>query len=120
MNIEIIDLNKGSHCPQLDTILLVDLKSKFIKYEQKLFQQLLRKNFSMCERYLTNFCFELFDLNEQEQVYVARIFFSSLVTGIMKKQALKNKLHPKTLAHTFHVIDTIESLENISAYLLYI
>ena len=118
--IEIIDLRSEESSPQLDTILLADLKNKFIKYEQKLFQGLNLKDFKICEHHLTNFCFDLLDLDENDQVYIARIFFSSIVTSIMKKHALKSQLHPKVLSHVFQVINIIDSLENISEYLLYI
>lgn len=118
--IEIINLKNESCSPQLDTILLTDLKNTFINYEQKLFRSLNLKDFTMCEHHLTDFCFELLELDEAEQVYIARIFFSSIVTSIMKKYALNSQLHPKVLSNIFKIIDVIDSLENISEYLLYI
>lgn len=118
--IEIINLKSEESSLELDTILLADLKNKFTKYEQKLFQALNLKDFKNCEHHLTNFCFDLLELNENEQIYIARIFFSSIVTSIMKKHALKSQLHPKVLSHVFQVVNIIDSLENISEYLLYI
>lgn len=116
--IEIINLNRENKVPELETILIAGLKDTFIKYEKKLHQSLITNNFELYEEYLTNFCFDLLELSENEQVYIARIFFSGIVTDIMKKQALKNQLHPKVLSHVFSTIDRIDKLENITEFVL--
>lgn len=105
---------------QLETILLTNLKKTFTIYEQKLFKDLSSRRLKDCEEHLTEFCFNLLDLEDAEQVLVARVFFTSVVTNLMKQQAQKDQLHPKILLHVFKLISTIDSLHNISEYLLYI
>ncbi|HLS06356.1 MAG TPA: AraC family transcriptional regulator [Bacillota bacterium] len=104
----------------LETILLANIKNLIMTYERKIFKDMLRKNYQKCEQHLTQFCFELLELDEFEQVFIARIFFTSLVTDLMKKQVHKEQLQPKVLSHVFHAVATIDSLQNISEYLLYI
>lgn len=104
----------------LETILLFDIEDIIMTYKQKSFQYLVIKQYKQCEDCLTKFCFELFELSDEEQVFVARIFFTSLITDLMKVQAHKNQLQPKGLAHVFKVVSTIDTLKNITEYILYI
>src|SRR5690625_2454720 len=105
---------------ELETILLRDIKTLITTYEQKIFKDLSMRRFQACENHLTQFCFDLLDLDDFEQVFVARIFFTSLVTDFMKKQGRRDQLQPKVLSYVFKVVATIDTFQNISEYLLYI
>lgn len=104
----------------LETILLHDIENIITKYKKKSFRLIVIKQYSECEKCLSDFCFELFDLSDEEQVFVARIFFTSFMTDLMKVQTHKNQLHPKSLAYVFKIVSMIDSLENITEYILFI
>src|SRR5690625_1530144 len=104
----------------LETILLFNVDQIMKIYEQKMFQSISQKNKQLSEDHLTNFCMKLLDLTDEEQVFIARIFFTSLVTDVMKMHARKNQLHPKQLSNMFKLISEIETFENISEFILFI
>lgn len=57
-------------------------------------------------------------MSEIEQVFIARTFFVSVITDIIRVHNRKNLLHPRVLSYSYDVIARIEKWENISEFLL--
>lgn len=104
----------------IESIITFDLEEIITKYDQQLFQSLREKDYLSCENYLSDFCFELLDMVEEEQVFVARIFLVSVITDIIRVHNRKNLLHPRTLSAAYAIISKVEKWENISEFLLHI
>src|SRR5699024_7081689 len=51
--------------------------------------------------------------------FVAKIFFVSVVTDVIRTQKRKNKLRPKSLSTAYHLISQIEGWANISEFILH-
>src|SRR5690625_4985635 len=96
---------------ELDTILLYNLESLITKYEQNIFNSIVKKEYDVCKSKLTQFCLDLIDLQDGEQVFIAKTFFVGIITDIIKVHTRKNQLHPKILAASY---DTIRSEEHTS------
>lgn len=114
MNEEMYDYNVMSP----ETIMLFDIEKVIIKYEKQLFSNLVKKDFFQCEENLSDFCFEILELSDEEQLFVAKTFFISIITDIIRVQARKEMLHPKILSYSYRMISKIESWKNITEYLL--
>lgn len=102
----------------VETILLFNLEALITKYETDLFNNLIKKEYERCQDILTQFCMELLDLSDQEQLFIARTFFISIITDTIRIQTRKNQLQPKTLSYAYESIAKIEKWDNISAYIL--
>src|SRR5690625_3438235 len=105
---------------RLETILLFNIEQLITKYEQKVFHSLVKKEYDICGNYLSDFCLELLELTDEEQVLITRTFFISLITDIIRVQTRKNQLHPKMLSYAYETIATLETYENLTEYLLFI
>ncbi|MBO1003348.1 helix-turn-helix transcriptional regulator [Pseudogracilibacillus auburnensis] len=103
-----------------ETIIHFDLEKSIVDYERNLFSRLTRKEYEKCEEILTDFCFELLELQENKHVFINRIFFISIITDIILVYSRKNLLHPNILAHSYKTISTVERWETISEYILHI
>src|SRR5699024_12104998 len=66
------------------------------------------------------FCMKIVQLPEREQLFVARLFFTSFVTKIIRKQNRNGRLPSNMLANAYDLIYQIEQWENISEYMLHI
>lgn len=101
-----------------ETIMLFDIEKVIIKFEKKIYSNIVKRDFVQCEDNLSDFCFELLDLSDKEQLFVARTFFISIITDIIRIQAKKELLHPKVLSYAYKTISKIETWKNITEYLL--
>lgn len=70
------------------------------------------------ENHLSSFCFSILDLSEQDQVFVARTVFVSIITDILRMQSKKDALNPVLLVKAYEKIFAIETWENISQFIL--
>src|SRR5690625_5206641 len=102
----------------MENIITFELDEIITKYDQKIFRSLQKKDFAESENYLTDFCLELLGMLEEEQLFIARIYFISIITDITRVHNRKNLLHPRTLSAAYDVISIIEEWENITEYLL--
>lgn len=89
-----------------------------MKYEQKIYHHIKMRNYTQCEEDLIVFCSELLHLSEQEQLFVVRTFYISIITNLIQMQHKKQLNHPITLSHAYQIIVEIESWENISVFIL--
>lgn len=80
----------------------------------------MKGNISDCEVLLADFCMELLDLNEDQQVFVARTFFIGTITNFIRVRAHKGLLTPISLSSSSQMIYTIEQWRTISEFLLHI
>lgn len=60
----------------------------------------------------------MLDLSESEQVLIARTFFISLITDVIRIHLRKKSLHPRVLSYAYDTIAHIEKWKNISVFLL--
>lgn len=70
------------------------------------------------EEHLTSFCFSVLDLNEEEQVFVVRIVFISIITDLLSKISKKQSIRPELLSDAYQLIYEIETWENLSQFIL--
>ena len=70
------------------------------------------------ETYLTDFCFSLIDLDETDQLFVAKTVFISIITDLLRVQSKKEMLQPQLLQDAYTMIGQIERWQNITEYLL--
>lgn len=82
------------------------------------YRKLQQKDVSSLEEYFTNICFSVLDLSDEEQVFVMRTFFISLITDIIHTQNRKKTLQPEVLHEAYQAIHRIEAWENISEFIL--
>ena len=89
-----------------------------IEYDEKVFAALKQQQYRECEQYLSDFCFEMIHVPNEEQVIILKMFFISIINDIIKIKIRKKRLHPHNLAYAYGIISTIEKWENISEVLL--
>lgn len=70
------------------------------------------------EEALSSFCYSILDLEETEQVFVARTVFVSIITDLLRTQGKKRALRPEILQEAYQMIYKIECWENISEFIL--
>lgn len=102
----------------LSNWLKLDTKRNFIVWNEQFIVDLQHGKTEELEQYLTNFCFTLLDLSDKEQVFVARTFFISIVTDIIRTQSKKGVLQSRPLYKAYELINEIENWENISEFIL--
>lgn len=88
------------------------------KYDNKLYHYLKEREYEKCEQVLSDFCFELLDLSDVEQVFIARTFFISIITDIIRIQKRKGRLHPRKLTFAYELIAKIERWKNVTEFIL--
>jgi len=87
-------------------------------YDDKLFRHLKEREYEQCEQVLSDFCFELLDLPDMEQTFIARVFYISIVTDIIGVQKRKGRLHPRSLTYSYELIAKVEKWENLSEFII--
>lgn len=87
-------------------------------YDYQLFQYLRERNYDACDKLLSDFCFELLELSDVEQVFIARTFYISIITDIIRVQKRKGRLHPRNLTFAYELIAKIEEWENVTEFIL--
>src|SRR5699024_3076063 len=88
-------------------------------FDNRLYFSLLNKDVATCEKYLKDLCFSLLELQEEKQVFVARISFVSIITDLIHMHTQKERLHVRTLAKSYDIIRNVEAWENLSAFILH-
>lgn len=116
--IEKTKLFEGNLSLDVDMVVSFQLEEVITTFEGKVFHLLTHQNYEDCERVLTDFCFELYDLPDQEQVFIARTFFISIITDMIRVQTRKQLLQPRTLSHAYKIIAIIENWKQITEYIL--
>ncbi len=102
----------------MERIIQLELEEIITFYDQKLFQSLQKQEYEKYEKYLEDFCYALLDLADDEQIFVARTFFISIITDIIRVNNRKSLLHPRILSLSYSVIARIETWENLSEFIL--
>lgn len=103
---------------EMKSIIYYGINDVVIKYDDKLFHVIQERKYEQCDQILTDFCFELLELSDNEQVFVARTFYISIVTDVIRLQQRKGRLHPRNLILAYDLIAKIEKWENISEFIL--
>lgn len=104
----------------IETMELFEFERHFRAYEEKLLSLLNRRKFRASEEVLMDFCMKIIKLPETEQLFIARLFFTSFVTNLIRTQASREKLPSSTLANAYRLIFKIEKWDNIAAYMLHL
>jgi len=104
----------------VDPELLYNLDKSFRTYEGALLTYIRKGEITDAEEVLLEFCMKIVQLPEREQLFVARLFFTSFVTKIIRKQNRNGRLPSNMLANAYDLIYQIEQWENISEYMLHI
>lgn len=103
---------------EMKNMIYYGINDVVIKYDEKLFHLLQERNYDECDQALTDFCFELLELKDSEQVFIARIFYISIITDVIRMQQRKGRLHPRNLIVAYNLIAKIEKWENVSEFIL--
>lgn len=101
-----------------DVTLYAELTETLQNHDVEVLQLIKCRNYDDVEERLTNFCFELLSFPEEEQVFIAKLYFTSIVTEIVRERIQKQLLHPKLLMQLVELGKQIEKWENISEYIL--
>lgn len=102
----------------LENIKVFQLVEVMIEYDEKIFHALRQRNYRLCEEYLADFCFEMLNVSEEEQLIILKTFFVSIINEILKIKIRKKRLHPQALAHAYGMVNTIEKWNNLTEYVL--
>lgn len=89
-----------------------------VMWDQHWTEKLQCKDKEALHNKFTELCFSVLDLSDKEQVFIARTFFISVVTDIIRTQSRKGTLQPQVLYKSYQTIDVIEKWENISEFIL--
>lgn len=79
---------------------------------------LKREDKEELERYLSAFCFSLLDLSDEDQLFIVRTVYVSIITDLLRVQSRKKMLRPALLTKAYEMIYEVESWENISEFIL--
>lgn len=101
-----------------EQILLFNIQHLLNDSEDKIFGSLARKEYEEAEKYLSELCFNVLDMPDKDHTFLMKIYFTSIVTEIIRLYTRTNRLHPERLAYSQALIIVIESWENISEYIL--
>lgn len=104
----------------IDPVMLFQLEKSFRTYEEKLLLFIKNKDLTNAEDILLDFCMKALQLPKKERLFAVRLFFTSFVTNIIRKQNNKGILPPEKLARAYELINDIEQWKNISEYMLHI
>lgn len=102
----------------VENVMVFNLEKIIADYDEKFFNSLRKREYSLCEDVLSDFCFEIIDMSDEEQVFIAKVFFTSIVTEIVRVQNRKQLYHPRLLTNALNIISYIEKWTNLSEYLL--
>src|SRR5699024_8866038 len=92
----------------------------FHSYEEKILTLLKNGKLSRAEDVLLDFCMKALQLPEKEQLFTTRLFFTSLITNIVRIQNLKGPLPSEVFAYAYKLIYEVEQWSNISTYMFHI
>lgn len=87
-------------------------------YEERFFDSIARNDFKEAEKHLFDLSYDILDMSDEDQTFFLRIYFTSIVTEIIRLQTRTNRLHPERLAASIAIIDVIETWENITEFIL--
>lgn len=101
-----------------ELILQFDINDLLNVYEERFFDSLARNEYKEAEKHLFDLSYDILDMTDEDQTFFLRIYFTSIVTEIIRLQTRTNRLHPERLGASIAIIDVIESWENISEFIL--
>lgn len=88
------------------------------QYDEKVFLSLEKKEYLKTKEYLSELCHLIIDMPEQDQVFMLRSYFISIITELVRYYVKKSRLHTKTLVYASSIIKTIEKWEYSSDFFL--
>src|SRR5690625_1226282 len=110
-----------------DQVLIDDVDEKIINYEMAellieydaaIFESLMRHDYDVVEEKLSNFCLDLLRFSEEKQRMFAKVYFTSILTELIRVQLRKQLLHEELVAHSFQAIEQSERWKNISEFIM--
>src|SRR5690625_205526 len=101
----------------IDPVMLFQLEKSFRTYEEKLLSLIRKKDIAGAEDILLDFCMKALQLPERERIFAVRLFFTSFVTNIIRKQNNKGVLPAEKFAKAYELIYDIEQWKDISEYM---
>ena len=115
-------INENDFIENIDSntelILLFNINEILNVYEERFFDSIARKNYKEAEKHLFDLAYDILDMSDKDQTFFLRIYFTSVVTEIVRLQTRTNRLHPERLAASIAIIDVIETWENITEFIL--
>jgi YesN/AraC family two-component response regulator len=106
--------------PSMETIMMLQLDKTLMDVEENFHFYLIKKDYVACGEILHDFCCTLLDLEDMEQVFVARVYFRGIITHFIQTLARKSQLHPRTLTGSYREIERIDNFATLTEFFLYI
>src|SRR5699024_7722462 len=93
-------------------IMNYEIAQLWLEYDDIIFQALKDEDFAKVEENLSNFCLELLHIHEDKQRLFAKVYFTSILTELMRIQVRKQLLHAEFVKRSFQLIHQVEKWEN--------
>lgn len=101
-----------------ETIINFEMAELLMEYDEAIFQSLTRHDYPRVEEKLSNFCLDLLRFSEKKQRTFAKVYFTSILTELIRMQLRKKLLHAELVAHSYRAIEQIERWDNISEFIM--
>ncbi|WP_027964983.1 helix-turn-helix transcriptional regulator [Halalkalibacillus halophilus] len=98
-------------------LLMLEKKEALEEYDPMILACLEQKNQVIAENYLTELCFRLLDIPEEDHLFTFRIYFTGLISEVIRRFTLKGRLQAQHLTNSSAIISTIESWTTIAEFL---
>lgn len=100
------------------TIINYEIAELLIEYDEQIFQSITEYDYKTVEQKLSDFCLDLLRFSEEKQRIFAKVYFTSILTELIRIQLRKKLLHEELVAHSFQAIEQIERWNNISEFIM--
>lgn len=101
-----------------EKIINYEMAELLIEYDAAIFESLMRHDYDVVEEKLSNFCLDLLRFSEEKQRMFAKVYFTSILTELIRVQLRKQLLHAELVANSFRAIEQMERWDNISEFLM--
>ncbi|HLR54909.1 MAG TPA: AraC family transcriptional regulator [Pseudogracilibacillus sp.] len=95
-----------------------ELEEMIALTEQNVYSCIKTRQFSDVEGILEEFCEELIEMEDSIQLFVARTYFTSIISSIISTLVKKERLSNRSLVFAYRSISYIESWGTLTEYLL--
>lgn len=95
-----------------------ELEEMITLTEREIYSCIKNREFSDIEGILEEFCEELIEMEDSAQLFVARTYFTSIISSIISTLVKKERLSNRSLVFAYRSISYIESWGTLTEYLL--
>ncbi|NIK13178.1 helix-turn-helix transcriptional regulator [Alkalibacillus almallahensis] len=96
---------------------LLALKEAIEEFDPKVIACLEKKDQIASEHELTELCFQLLEIPEEDHLLIFRIYFTSLITEIIRRFTLRGRLQTAHLGNGLAIIAIVENWETVAEFM---